>query len=392
VTAMEPVAVETKVVAMPASSSTIAASLTADWRQARHWLYRGFRAHCIMVAIVLVHVAAATLLPLVLGLNERFVPDYGNTFIRFAGLAAVVFLLSYAIIVMVTVRPKRLIRYMVADLSSRCLTPERLAMALPVLLFLPLLVSAFSYFKMAIPDLQPFSWDPLLAEFDRRLHGGYHPWEWLQPVFGHPWMTAAINGAYHLWFGVTYGVLLWQTVDIRRPKLRMRYLITFVLLWIVIGNVAATLFSSVGPVYYGRVTGLADPFAPLMEYLRHANEVAAVPALDVQELLWRVYTTGGGMTGGGISAMPSMHMASAFSFVLIGAATNRWLGAAFTAFAALVLIGSVHLGWHYAVDGYVSIAATLLIWRAVGWMLERRGVAWLLWGDSMDAKLDIRRA
>jgi hypothetical protein len=32
----------------------------------------------------------------------------------------------------------------------------------------------------------------------------------------------------------------------------------------------------------------------------------------------------------------------------------------------LVLIGSVHLGWHYAVDGYVAIAAVTGFWWIAG--------------------------
>ena len=33
---------------------------------------------------------------------------------------------------------------------------------------------------------------------------------------------------------------------------------------------------------------------------------------------------------------------------------------------AVLFIGSVHLGWHYAVDGYVAIVGTAAIWWAVG--------------------------
>lgn len=29
----------------------------------------------------------------------------------------------------------------------------------------------------------------------------------------------------------------------------------------------------------------------------------------------------------------------------------------------MILFGSVYLGWHYAVDGYVAIIGVLLIWR-----------------------------
>jgi hypothetical protein len=40
-------------------------------------------------------------------------------------------------------------------------------------------------------------------------------------------------------------------------------------------------------------------------------------------------------------------------------------------YLALILVGSVHLAWHYAIDGYVSILAVLLIWRAAGWWASR---------------------
>jgi len=35
------------------------------------------------------------------------------------------------------------------------------------------------------------------------------------------------------------------------------------------------------------------------------------------------------------------------------------------------MVGSVHLGWHYAVDGYLSIVLTVLLWRVVGHFVAR---------------------
>jgi hypothetical protein len=74
----------------------------------------------------------------------------------------------------------------------------------------------------------------------------------------------------------------------------------------------------------------------------------------------------------GISAMPSVHVAVAVLFAVLGWRTAAWLGWLFTGYACVVLIGSVHLGWHYAVDGYVSAVVAPLIWALTGWSWVRR--------------------
>jgi membrane-associated phospholipid phosphatase len=171
---------------------------------------------------------------------------------------------------------------------------------------------------------------------------------------------------------------VWQAVSLGRPRLRLQYLLTTLLLWALVGNLAATLLSSAGPVYFARVTGLPDPFAPLMAYLRQANEVVPVMSLQVQDMLWQAYSGNTTDIGAGISAMPSLHVATSFSYVLVGFAVRRWLGIVLAGFAAVILIGSVHLGWHYAIDGYVGILCTVAIWFSVGWLLDRPAVARLL--------------
>ena len=64
--------------------------------------------------------------------------------------------------------------------------------------------------------------------------------------------------------------------------------------------------------------------------------------------------------------MPSMHVSIIFLIALLGWRKNAVLGAVFTIYTFFIMLGSVHLAWHYAVDGYLSIIVTLVIWVISG--------------------------
>jgi hypothetical protein len=361
---------------------------TAGWSMSREWsrrlrLRQSLRMHSLFIAVVLIYAGLGWLTPRLTSAPLPYSPNlYSTTLFLLVATFLVVVGAAYVAYVMIAVRPHQLTRYLCVAARDRIVPLERLWVALPVFLLLPVVMSTFTYFKILIPYFRPFDLDPLLAQWDGTLHFGYQPWELLQPILGYPAASALINFVYHLWLFVTFFVLLWQCFSLSRPRLRMRYIITFVLMWVLLGNVVATVLSSAGPVYYGRITGFADPFAPLMAYLHQASQTAWLPALEVQDILWQAYDTGDLDVGRGISAMPSLHVATSFSFVLLGFAINRWLGALFSVFAGLILIGSVHLGWHYAIDGYAAIVGTWLIWWAVGWLIEQPAVVRLLWGDT----------
>jgi PAP2 superfamily protein len=356
----------------------------AEWAgRAKVEFAYALREHSLLIAFVALYVAYGKLLPRWFGVATAGADDlYSGFFLVLTAAAAAVFTLCYAVHLKLVVKPTKFLAALQAEIVGRFLSPRRLCMALPVLVILPFFGATFTNLKVLIPAIVPFHWDPTFAEWDRLLHGGYDPWQILQPLLGHPYVTSLINAVYHLWFFLAYGVICWQIASTERPRLRMQYILTFVLIWAVIGNIAAMLLSSAGPVYFGRVTGLPDPYAPLMSYLHQANAIAPVPALHVQDMLWRLYQSHGMAVGGGISAMPSLHVAIAVSFVLLARAIDRRLAIAFGVFALLIFLGSIHLGWHYAIDGYVAAPAAWLIWRGVGWLLERAAVARLLWGES----------
>jgi hypothetical protein len=107
-----------------------------------------------------------------------------------------------------------------------------------------------------------------------------------------------------------------------------------------------------------------------MVYLRAANEQFPVLTLHVQDLLLQWYHQGERGLGSGITAMPSMHVAMAQLTWLGMRRVSRAAGWWFFAFFVVIWIGSVHLAYHYAVDGLVSVIATTAIWWASGALLR----------------------
>lgn len=229
---------------------------------------------------------------------------------------------------------------------------------------LPVWMHAFLRFKVAIPAIHPFSLDELFMKADRVLHLGYHPFELLQPLLGQPAITQLIDIIYYTWFFAIWITFVWQALH-GRGHLREQFLMTFALCWILLGTIAAILLSSAGPVYFAEVTGATDPYAPLLGYLQSVNEEYPLIALRVRDMLWQAYS-GGPIERAGISAMPSLHISMVVLMAIVGYRVRPAIGIAFSVFALFTFLGSVHLGWHYAIDGYVSLIATVLIWKLSG--------------------------
>lgn len=276
---------------------------------------------------------------------------------------------AYVAYIMMFIRPAHLTRYIICAARSY-MTRERIFYAMPAVILFPIFISTFTFYKSIIPQSNPYSWDLFLAHADLIIHGGVHPWKWLQPLIGFPPVTALINFSYHIWFVIIFSSFYWSALSTSKPILQMQFLFSFVLSWIILGNVVATAFSSVGPCFFDFIAQKSNPYAPLMQYLHDANNTFPIWALEVQKLLWDEHQSG--KMALGISAMPSMHVASAVLVALLSKNISKMAGIAGLIFAVIIMIGSIHLGWHYAVDGYIGAIGAASIWRLVGWLINKK--------------------
>lgn len=274
-------------------------------------------------------------------------------------------------------RPKYPLRVMAAELHAGVLRSDLIVARGTIALGLLGLMIFFTPFKVMIGHTRGFPFDRALMELDRLVFAGHDAWEVTHALFGGVAATAVLHTAYSLWFAMVWIGVVYMMLRPERVHLRAQYLLGFLLTWIIVGSFAAWLLASAGPCYYEGV--FADPhFRPLIDRLHRIDaDLKAVgpgfgiEALRVQDMLWASYASRKEMFGGGISAMPSMHVAMAVLMACGGWRLGRKPGVLLTVFALLIWIGSIHLGWHYALDGVVALGLTLGIWRASGCLVDR---------------------
>lgn len=229
-------------------------------------------------------------------------------------------------------------------------------------------LTAYTTYKFNIPSIVPFHADGLLAEIDRSIHGT-DPWRIAHGLAGDWWRHVVVQAYSHVWFAAWFGTVLYAIV-LAGPVDRARYLWGNVLTLAVVGTILATLLSSAGP-NFPSIFADGARFVPLRAALEASPANASV--LGYIDYLRDAYFRPAGAIGTGISAMPSVHVAIAVLNALFYSGLGRWRGLAAWLFAALILFGSVYTGWHYAADGYVSIAVVSLIWWVVcRWIVARR--------------------
>jgi PAP2 superfamily len=342
------------------------------WRAARHACLWSWRLHLSLVAITVVYIFAEEMIADSIGMPNLF-PEmlYASGPGVLIGLASTLLLaVAYGFWLLFAVRPSRPLLH-AARKVRQLLRLKRLVMGVTMLIIVQVFIAAMSAFKMMIPHTEGFHWDVWLANLSPAL-GGMYAYQLLQPIFGHETVTVVLDRLYSLWFLLVWAVVIWQAFSVRDLRLRAQFWISFLLVWLVLGTFLATALASAGPCYYGRVTGLPDPFAPLMAYLHQVDAQHPLIALKAQEYLWTMYQKGYVGFANGISAMPSMHISIVTLLTLLGWQVRRGLGICLTLYTCIIVVGSVELGWHYLPDGIVAVIGTVAIWQVAGAMVRRR--------------------
>lgn len=256
-----------------------------------------------------------------------------------------------------------------AALGRRMADADQLAgLAIAVLFFGPFL-DVYAWWKAHIPAFHPFGpLDVAVAHLERALHGGVDPWRITHAVLGAPWLTWLVDRAYVLlWTPIVFGSLIAWTLAPHSQQ-RTRTITAYFLAWIVIGTIGAIALATAGPCFYAGVTG-SDFYAELFTRLDAVDATHPLLARGYQDAMWQAYLSGAPHNPG-ISAMPSMHVAFPAILACSAWSVRRWLAVAYGVLTLIVLVGSVHLGWHYALDGYLSLALAPLVWWLAGRVAE----------------------
>lgn len=235
------------------------------------------------------------------------------------------------------------------------------------LIGLTVTVSCFTVYKASAVGSDGYGFDAMFIAWDRALFGGQDAWVITHAILPSAFATKVIDILYHPAF---LPMVIGYTVCIAahgKPALRYTYMTAYLISFMVIGMISANALHSAGPIYDGALFGDGSTFGPLIDRLAAQNEAAGpFSAVFAQDYLLQLNARDVTGLGGGISAMPSMHIVLAFLWVFAAFHLHRVLGAIITIYAIVIWFGSVHLGWHYFVDGLVGLIMLTVIWYAAG--------------------------
>ena len=218
----------------------------------------------------------------------------------------------------------------------------------------------FMWIKPEVTALSPFWADELWADIDQMLFLGTDPWRLFQGIdlTFHAWAYS------FFWAVAIMGTLMWLFVQ-RPSQQRSASLLSYFALWSIFGPIGQLLGSAAGPIFYRRI-GLGDRFVELESNIPEVTQ-------QISGYLWHFHSAGEPAVGAGISAMPSLHIATVAWIYLVFRGQRSRLAPVAALFGLYIFALSVALGWHYAVDGLAGVAVAMIAqWACESWLKSRK--------------------
>lgn len=237
---------------------------------------------------------------------------------------------------------------------------ERVPLLLLPAIVLPAFLMGYTTAKTAIPLVVGYSWDGFWANADRLIFGD-DVWRISRAIFGN-----SASRFWEWWYAVAWGCAFLLTTNFvallgRRATVGI-FFTALTGAWLIGGCFLAYAFSAAGPVFAPIFEPtLAQRFGPLQQLLNDTLGNRSI-ALAQHYLLDAARETHVAAKGGGISAFPSMHIATVTIYVLAARGT-KWLIPAI-GFWLMIFIGSAYFGFHYWIDGIVGAAVSVCCWYA----------------------------
>ena len=215
-------------------------------------------------------------------------------------------------------------------------------------------IMMFVNLKQFIPAINEKLYDSPLWRIDNVLHFGLDPAVLASRLADEYGLLPWLDRAYLLYYPAQVVVPLVFLVAKPLRPLRGRFFFAYCLVWM-LGGAMYVAWPTLGPIYYrpSRFWLEQAPYATYLQEMLMRDYVRF--RTDPSFYTVKLYQ--------GVAALPSLHVGVLALFAI---ATARWRAVSvfLWALVAVTFVGSIALGWHYAVDGYAGALIALVSWVA----------------------------